>query len=604
MQQKRVYWRRLDNAAKLFPATSNKRDTRVFRFYCILKEEVKASRLQKALEKTLETYPVFLSVMRKGVFWHYLEKTDLPSVVREEYKEPCSRLYVRDKKQLLFEVTYYRKRINFEVFHSLTDGSGAAEFLRELVRNYLYISHKGENLSAEPLLDENVTIQDQENDSFSKYYSKVSPKKVKKPKAYQLKRPGGEMGRLQVNEAVLSVRQVRARSKELGVSMTVLLTAVYLMAIHKEMTKEQEKRPVILMIPVNLRKFFPSDSMLNFFNWIEPGYEFGKGRDDFIHVVEHVRDYFARELTIERVADHMNELIALEVHPLLRIAPLELKNLCIRVGARYAEKDVTAILSNISQVGMPQEYAPYIERFGFYTSTPKMELCVCSFGDRLTLGFTSRFDTDNILRNFYNILKEQGITVCKEEPDFPQPKRPGEMEMKAFRFFSFICLAAALFFVAAEFNLRPPTQWPLLTAGGITSMWLALAIGFFKRYNLMKNAVWQLMIVTLGCILWDAFTGWNGWSVDFVFPSVCMVILFSMLIISRIQRHTAKDYMIYFVMAGGYGVIFPLMMLLLGVAGFKLIIVLCIVVCFLFLAALVIFKGKELAQEMHKKFHV
>ena len=38
---KRSYWRKLDNAAKLFPATSNKKDTRVFRFYCIMKEDVK-----------------------------------------------------------------------------------------------------------------------------------------------------------------------------------------------------------------------------------------------------------------------------------------------------------------------------------------------------------------------------------------------------------------------------------------------------------------------------------------------------------------------------------------------------------------------------------
>ena len=30
----------------------------------------------------------------------------------EEYKEPCSCLYVRDKKALLFEVTYYKNRIN------------------------------------------------------------------------------------------------------------------------------------------------------------------------------------------------------------------------------------------------------------------------------------------------------------------------------------------------------------------------------------------------------------------------------------------------------------------------------------------------------------
>ena len=34
------HWRRLDNAAKLFPAASSKRDTRVFRFYCELKEDI------------------------------------------------------------------------------------------------------------------------------------------------------------------------------------------------------------------------------------------------------------------------------------------------------------------------------------------------------------------------------------------------------------------------------------------------------------------------------------------------------------------------------------------------------------------------------------
>ena len=41
MNQKRARWRKLDNAAKLFLAASTKRDTRVFRFYCELKEEVK-----------------------------------------------------------------------------------------------------------------------------------------------------------------------------------------------------------------------------------------------------------------------------------------------------------------------------------------------------------------------------------------------------------------------------------------------------------------------------------------------------------------------------------------------------------------------------------
>lgn len=604
MQQKMAYWRKLDNAAKLFSATSNKKDTRVFRFYCVLKEEVDAAWIQEALERTLETYPVFLSVMRKGLFWHYLERSDLRPTVKEEYKEPCSNLYVRDKKSLLFEVTYYGRRINFEVFHALTDGTGATEFLRELVKNYLHIKHGEKGLPDIKLQDENITVQDQENDSFAKYYSEVDRKKEKKPKAFQLKHARTESSGLQVNEVVLSVKEVLAKSRELGVSMTVFLTSVYLMAIHKEMTKQQEKRPVVLMVPVNLRKFFPSDSMLNFFNWIEPGYQFGDGHDNFKDVLAFVKEYFKRELTIESVAAHMNKLIALETHPILKLAPLELKNLGIRAGARYSEQDVTAIFSNMSAVSMPEEYEPYIERFGVYTSTPKMELCVCSFQDKLSLGFTSRFDTENIQRNFLKILKEQGIDVQNIEPEFPKPDVPGELEVKVFRFFSFICLASAVIFGAVYFNFRPKIPWPLFTAGGIASMWLALSIGFVKRYNLMKNAMWQLLIVSGGCVIWDAFTGWHGWSVDIVLPIVCMVIILSMFIITKVQQHTAKEYMIYFVMAGGYGVILPMILLLTGVVKIKIISVICVVMCFLFLAALVIFKSRDFQDEMHKKFHV
>ena len=51
------------------------------------KEEVKEEILQEALNQTIQKYPVFLSVMRKGLFWHYLEKSELRPVVREEYKD-------------------------------------------------------------------------------------------------------------------------------------------------------------------------------------------------------------------------------------------------------------------------------------------------------------------------------------------------------------------------------------------------------------------------------------------------------------------------------------------------------------------------------------
>lgn len=577
----------------------------MFRFYCELKEDVRPELLQQALERALETYPLFLSVLRKGVFWHYLEKSNLHPEVKEEYREPCSRLYIRDKKSLLFEVSYYKKRINFEVFHVLTDGTGATAFLKELVKNYLYLSHSKEGLKDVSLHPEDMTIQDQENDSFVKYYSKEArkPKKRKAP-AYQLKKVRKENGQLRVDERVLSVKEVLEHSRRMGVSMTVFLTAAFLCAIHEEMTRQQEKRPVVLMVPVNLRKFFPSDSMLNFFGWIEPGYDF-QGKDaSFEDVLKQTAQYFKQELTKEKMETHMSELLALEMNPVLRLAPLELKNLCIQAGSKIAEKNVTAVFSNMSAVVMPKEYACYIERFGIYTSTPKLELCICSFEDKLSLGFTSRFDTENIQRNFYRILREQGIHSERVEPDFPEPDVPGELEMKVYKGFCLICLAAVILMFALHFNHRPKVPWTLFTAGGIASMWLASTIGFFKRHNLLKNTMWQLILVTVGCIIWDVLTGWHRWSVDFVLPMLSIGVLFSMMVISYMQKYTVRDYMIYFVMAAGYGALLPMILVLAGTVTLKLPSLLGAGFCVLFLAGLVLFKGKELKEEMGKNFHI
>ena len=605
MKQKKAHWRKLDNAAKLYSAASNKKDTRVFRFYCELKEQVQSELLQEALDQTLETFPTFLMVLRKGLFWHYLEPCNLRPVVKEEYKEPCSRLYIRDKKTLLFEVTYYQKRINFEVFHVLTDGTGATEFLKELVKNYLYLAHKEEGLEQVSLQPEDMTVQDQEDDSFLKYYSKDQKRpKKRKLHAFQIRRKKKDGNRLHVHESIVSVQAILKRSRELGVSMTIFLTAIYMMAIHEEMSKMQKKRSVILMVPVNLRKFFPSTSMLNFFNWIEPGYDFATQDENFEAVLNHTKAFFEAELTKEKMSAHISELLALELHPILRLAPLELKNLCIQAGAKFSEKNVTAIFSNMSAVKMPENYVPYIERFGVYTNTPKMELCLCSFQDKLSFAFTSRYDTENIERNFYRLLKEQGISAQKVEPVFPKPTMPSEQEMKVYKIYSFLCIALVALMLVTDLNFHPKIRWTLFTAGGVATMWIASSIGFFKRYNLLKNLMWQLLIGTIISFIWDALTGWHSWSVDFVLPMMSVGILLAMCVIAKVQKSPVREYLIYEIMAAGYGLILPGILLLCKVVKRSTVSMFGALVCFLFLVGVLLFKGREFKEEMQKNLHV
>lgn len=327
-EKKRTRWRKLDNAAQAFPAATGKKDTRVFRFYCTLKETVDKTALQKALDLTLEKYPLFLSVLRKGVFWFYMEPREIRAVVKEEDKPPCSRIYVPDQKKLLFEVSYYKNRINFEVFHGLTDGTGAMQFLKELVRNYL-VTRYPDRVFPELGGDEELTDTDYEEDSFSQYYTGDRRRQNKSRPAFQLRGERLEQWEMEITQIRLSASEVHRKAREYGVSVTVYLAAAFLYAIYEEVPKSRLKKPVSLMIPVNLRNFFPSGSMTNFWSWIETAYDCEKNTQ-FVDILEKMKKQFGKESLKEEISGRMNELVRLEKNPFLRAVPLEIKSVSSR----------------------------------------------------------------------------------------------------------------------------------------------------------------------------------------------------------------------------------------------------------------------------------
>ena len=58
-------------------------------------------------------------------------------VIERETAYPCKYIDPRTSPYYLFRVSYYEKRINLEVFHAVTDGLGAVNFLKALVYRYL-----------------------------------------------------------------------------------------------------------------------------------------------------------------------------------------------------------------------------------------------------------------------------------------------------------------------------------------------------------------------------------------------------------------------------------------------------------------------------------
>ncbi|MDO5402548.1 MAG: DUF6320 domain-containing protein [Eubacteriales bacterium] len=593
-------WRTIDNTGKIFPATSNRRDTRVFRLYVVLKENVDGDVLQQALDKTIEKYPLFLSVIRKGFFWYYLEKSDLKPEAALESKSPCSSIYIRDKKSLLFEVTYYKNKINFEVFHALTDGTGAVEFIRELTKNYICIKH---GLADVVLGDELNTEVDYETDGFDKYYEnnqKVSNQK--QPRTYQLHGLHCEPGTMKLNEYVFSTDELRNKARQLGVSITVLLTSVLIYSINEE-RRVRNKRPIGIMVPVNLRKYFPSETMMNFFGWISPYHDFSTEGTDLKDVVSSIKQRFKEGLHKENIIARMNKLVKMEKNPFLRGIPLELKIISMRLAASMSTGEITAVYSNIGALKLPDEIGGYVQRFGFFVSTPKVQMCSCSYKDEFTVSITSAFENDNIQRNFLRNLKTMGIDAKDSKTEYPKEFAKPYKGLMFVKVFTFAMIALAVITLGINYMLRPVNHWPLYTVFGAMCMWFVSILGYFKRKNLYKNAIWQQIIVTAICIIWDMMTGWKGWSVEFVFPAVNMVILISLFVISLVQKEHIRKNMIYFLMSGAIGLV-PFVLLLTGCLLFPYVAMMGSIISFLVITAVIIFMWNDVKHEIMKKFHV
>lgn len=405
-------WSRLDNAAKVFPANSGKADTKVFRFACELYEPVEEDVLEEALEQTLRFFPHYQSVLRHGLFWHYFESSDLEPQVHEENTRPCSPMYDGNSRRLLYEVTYYRNRINVEVYHALTDGTGALQFLRVLVFHYLVLLYGEAWQDDPPKMDYDATPAQKADDSFRKYYSgERSQYRSKLVRAHKIKGQRVAEHQIKVIEGLLSTKATLTKARELGTTVTVMLTAILMIAIAGEMSVREKRRPVVLSVPVNLRKYFDSQTARNFFGVVNISYNFSQRPGTFEDVVAEIDKALKRELEKEELQKRMNAMAALEHNLLARAVPLVIKDAVIHSVVRMTEQGVTGSLSNIGKVSMPAVFEPYIRLFDVFVSTDKLQICMCSYGDNMVVSFTSAFVETDIQMRFFRALTAMGIDV-------------------------------------------------------------------------------------------------------------------------------------------------------------------------------------------------
>ena len=413
-------WYRLDNAAKIIPSTARGANTRVFRIICELYEEIDPEMLQQALDETIVEYPLFNCILRRGFFWYYLEDSEIRPVVTVDCLPACSPLYYPDKKNLLYRVCYFKRRIVLEMFHVLADGTGAFMFFRRLVTRYLEIAHDF-RVDASFFDSEASSLEEKMNDAFRHFYKRGKGLKqlheLSSVNAYQL------TGEQDVNllphltEGCVSAQAFVREAKKNNATVGVFAVAVYIASVIDGMSEAQKKRMIVISVPVNLRQFFPSNTARNFFGVIRITYDPQDFDGNLSSITETVDRQFKERLKVDNVIDNMNSYTALERNPAIKVLPLLFKDLAIQFFDYNAKRGVTSSVSNMGQIRMPVETHGFIQRFSGFMTATSQQITICTFKDQMVFGEVSPFSTHRVMLSFYRRLTAMGIPVTLSTND-------------------------------------------------------------------------------------------------------------------------------------------------------------------------------------------
>ena len=414
VQKKETRWEKLDNTANLFPVIANETMTNVYRIAVILSENIEPECLQEALEQVLPWFNTMNVRMRTGMFWYYFE-TNVKGkpVVCVEEDFPCRYIEQHRNKSYLFRVTYYKNRINLEVFHALADGMGAVNFLRELTYQYLRIRYPQLSGEMDDRLCDDTSLDTE--DSYLKNYKKAGKKTYKSVPAVHMKGERLVRGELGTIHGYMSVRQLKEKAKELGMSINEYLSGIFVYSIYKGYLHENtSKKPIVLCVPVNLRPFFESMTTRNFFAMASASFLPEKEKYERQEVMKLVQKELKKQITQENLERMIAYNVSNQKNYALRVVPLFLKKPAIKFVYLTSAKATTTTITNMGRMVVDKAYEPYIKRFQIILSPSvgqNTKATVCSYGDELTFTFSSLLKDTSVQKVFFRSLVEDGIEV-------------------------------------------------------------------------------------------------------------------------------------------------------------------------------------------------
>ena len=415
-------WMRLDNAAKIYPAAKRRNWNNFFRISATLTEPIDTGVLASALDVTARRFPSIAVRLRRGVFWYYLEEIPKTPSIQPEKSCPLAHAPFHEVRQCAFRVLVYKNRVAVEFFHALTDGTGALVFVKTLLAEYLSEKY-GLSVPAEKGVLGRLEEPSPEEleDSFAHYAGDVTASRAEST-AYHLSGTPERDGYKNLVTMMIPAEKLRACAKEHGVSVTELLCAAMMQAIGELQAEKvpnvRHRKPVKVLIPVNLRNLFPSRSLRNFASYITPEIDPRMGDCSFSELCSLVHHKMGLENNRRTMRAKFAANVASERSPILRVMPLFIKNIAMKaVFDAVGECKSCLCLSNLGRVELPEVMVPYVQRMDFIIGVQARaphDCGVVTWGDTVYINCIRSIQEPELEYRFYRVLHRLGLPVKVE----------------------------------------------------------------------------------------------------------------------------------------------------------------------------------------------
>ena len=415
-------WMKLDNAAKIYPAAKRRNWNNFFRISATLTEPVDVAVLRSALDVTARRFPSIAVRLRRGMFWYYLEQIPHSPAIQEEKSCPLAHAPFHEVRQCAFRVLVYHNRFAVEFFHALTDGTGGLTFFKTLLAEYLSQKY-GLTIPAGDGVLGRLEEPDAEEleDSFLRYAGNIKASR-KEATAWHLTGTPEKDGFKDLVTLMIPAPALKECAKAHGVTVTELLCAAMMQAIcqlqAEKVPQRRLRKPVKVLLPVNLRNLFPSKTLRNFASYITPEVDPRMGDYTFDEICAAVHHRMGLENNPQTMRAKFAANVASEQSPLLRVMPLFIKNLAMKaVFDTVGECKSCLCLSNLGVVRLPEVMAPYVARMDFIIGVQAKAPHNCgvlTWNDTVYINCIRSIREPELELHFYRVLHQLGLPVKVE----------------------------------------------------------------------------------------------------------------------------------------------------------------------------------------------